>query len=473
MFRTIVFGLWFVFSLVKLVPASGYTGTLSLKPLPKLEYALKSDRVFALISPDKFFEHRKKIVSGDVHFVKQFEKNWNSCVKKFSGEFKWPNNGTEEEDQLVLCMQIFLVFPDKDQRYFDDFVHLIKIWSTQPDNPWHLSWFGYKPLQWYSSLSFIANLAQWYTFYESKLPFNQNEHATVKKYLKTYLLDADFDKGVELILNSKGHVVVSGIGKSGHVGRKISATLASTGTPSLFLHPAEAIHGDLGMIKSEDIIILISYSGETEEVLKLLPSLKKIGNNIISLTGKKDSSLANFATANIDVSIDREACPLNLAPTTSAMLTMTAGDALSVSVMNARGFAEEDFALTHPGGSLGKGLTQTVADNMISTKLPLMNNDQFITDAIIVMTESKLGLAIIHKNNYLQGIITDGDLRRLLLENQNLSSVKAENIMTTNPLTITKDKLMIDAKNKMLEAKVQALVVTDENNYIQGVIQIY
>ena len=227
------------------------------------------------------------------------------------------------------------------------------------------------------------------------------------------------------------------------------------------------------MIKSEDVIILISYSGETEEVLKLLPSLKKIGNNIISLTGKKDSSLANFATANIDVSIDREACPLNLAPTTSAMLTMTAGDALSVSVMNARGFAEEDFALTHPGGSLGKGLTQTVADNMISTKLPLMNNDQFISDAIIVMTESKLGLAIIHKNNYLQGIITDGDLRRLLLENQNLSSVKAENIMTTNPLTITKDKLMIDAKNKMLEAKVQALVVTDENNYIQGVIQIY
>ena len=283
----------------------------------------------------------------------------------------------------------------------------------------------------------------------------------------------EFDKAVELILNSKGHVVVSGIGKSGHVGRKISATLASTGTPSLFLHPAEAIHGDLGMIKSEDVIILISYSGETEEVLKLLPSLKKIGNNIISLTGKKDSSLANFASANIDVSIDREACPLNLAPTTSAMLTMTAGDALSVSVMNARGFAEEDFALTHPGGSLGKGLTQTVADNMISTKLPLMNNDQFISDAIIVMTESKLGLAIIHKNNYLQGIITDGDLRRLLLENQNLSSIKAENIMTTNPLTITKDKLMIDAKNKMLEAKVQALVVTDENNYIQGVIQIY
>ena len=207
---------------------------------------------------------------------------------------------------------------------------------------------------------------------------------------------------------------------------------------------------------------MISYSGETEEVLKLLPSLKKIGNNIISLTGKKDSSLANFATANIDISIDREACPLNLAPTTSAMLTMTAGDALSVSIMNARGFAEEDFALTHPGGSLGKGLTQTVADNMISNKLPLMNNDQFISDAIIVMTESKLGLAIIHKNNYLQGIITDGDLRRLLLENQNLSSVKAENIMTTNPLTITKDKLMIDAKNKMLEAKVQALVVTDE-----------
>ena len=164
----------------------------------------------------------------------------------------------------------------------------------------------------------------------------------------------EFNEAVNLILKTKGHVVVSGMGKSGHVGRKISATLASTGTPSFFLHPAEAIHGDLGMVKKDDMVILISYSGETEEIIKLLPSLKHLKANVISLTGKTDSTIANFSNTNIDVSIDREACPLNLAPTTSSMLTMSAGDAISVAVMHARGFAEEDFALTHPGGSLGK-----------------------------------------------------------------------------------------------------------------------
>tara|TARA_B100000965_G_scaffold387227_1_gene390333 strand:- start:1841 stop:2632 length:792 start_codon:yes stop_codon:yes gene_type:complete len=263
------------------------------------------------------------------------------------------------------------------------------------------------------------------------------------------------------------------MGKSGHVGRKISATLASTGSPSFFLHPAEAIHGDLGMVKKDDILILISYSGETEEIIKLLPSLKKLNVKIISLTGKNNSTLSKCAISNIDVSIDREACPLNLAPTTSSMLTMSAGDALSVAVMHARGFAEEDFALTHPGGSLGKGLTQLVADNMITSNLPLVHNDQPINDAIIAMTESRLGLALVHSDNILCGIFTDGDLRRLFLTKRNLSKDKVKDVMSSEPLTISKDTLMIDAKKKMVEAKVQALVVTDSKKSIQGIIQIY
>ena len=283
----------------------------------------------------------------------------------------------------------------------------------------------------------------------------------------------DFDIAVQLILDTKGHVVVSGMGKSGHIGRKISATLASTGTPSFFLHPAEAIHGDLGMLKKDDVVVLISYSGETEEIIKLLPSLKKLNVKVVSLTGNKNSTLSGFSLANINVSIDREACPLNLAPTTSAMLTMSAGDALSVAVMHARGFAEEDFALTHPGGALGKGLTQLVSDNMITFNLPLVESEQLINDAIIAMTESRLGLAIIHKNNNLCGIFTDGDLRRLFLSSRDISNVQVKDVMSANPLTIAKDTLMIDAKKKMIESKIQALVVTDNKNYIQGIIQIF
>ncbi len=309
----------------------------------------------------------------------------------------------------------------------------------------------------------------------SYLPIVKNLCDSYKDGIDRFLngISDEFNKAVNLILETKGHVVVSGMGKSGHVGRKISATLASTGTPSFFLHPAEAIHGDLGMVKKDDIVILISYSGETEEIIKLLPSLKNLNANVISLTGKADSTVSKFANTNIDVSIDREACPLNLAPTTSSMLTMSAGDAISVAVMHARGFAEEDFAITHPGGSLGKGLTETVSDNMITKNLPLLKDDQLISDAIIAMTESKLGLAVIHEHNILKGIITDGDLRRLLLSNKDISTIKVKEVMSVNPLTISKETLMIDAKSKMLESKVQALVVTNQKKLIQGIIQIY
>ena len=282
-----------------------------------------------------------------------------------------------------------------------------------------------------------------------------------------------FDKAVNLILSCSGHVVVCGMGKSGHIGRKISATLASTGSPSFFLHPAEAIHGDLGMVKNKDVVILISYSGETEEIIKLLNPFNNLNVKIIALTSKTNSTLSKNADISLDVSIDREACPLNLAPTTSSMLTMSVGDALAIATMQARGFAEEDFALTHPGGSLGKELTEIVKDKMISENLPLVNEESSMAEVIIEMTKSRLGLAIVSHGGKLIGIITDGDLRRLLLNDQDINQIKAKQVMSKNPLTINKNTLMVDAKKKMQESKVQALVVLDVNNKVEGVIQIF
>ena len=282
-----------------------------------------------------------------------------------------------------------------------------------------------------------------------------------------------FDKAVNLILSCSGHVVVCGMGKSGHIGRKISATLASTGSPSFFLHPAEAIHGDLGMVKNKDVVILISYSGETEEIIKLLNPFNNLNVKIIALTSKTNSTLSKNANISLDVSIDREACPLNLAPTTSSMLTMSVGDALAIATMQARGFAEEDFALTHPGGSLGKELTEIVKDKMISENLPLVNEESSMAEVIIEMTKSRLGLAIVSHGGKLIGIITDGDLRRLLLNDQDINQIKAKQVMSKNPLTINKNTLMVDAKKKMQESKVQALVVLDVNNKVEGVIQIF
>ena len=282
-----------------------------------------------------------------------------------------------------------------------------------------------------------------------------------------------FDQAVKLILSCSGHVVVCGMGKSGHIGRKISATLASTGSPSFFLHPAEAIHGDLGMVKKNDVVLLISYSGETEEIIKLLNPYKNLDVKIIALTSKNNSTLSKSSDISLDVSIDREACPLNLAPTTSSMLTMSAGDALAIATMQARGFAEEDFALTHPGGSLGKDLTELVKDKMVSKNLPLINKESTMAEVIIEMTKSRLGLAIVCDDEKLIGIITDGDLRRLLLKDKDINLIKAKEVMSENPLTINKNTLMLEAKKKMQEFKVQALVVLNSDNKVEGVIQIF
>ena len=290
-------------------------------------------------------------------------------------------------------------------------------------------------------------------------------------------LDADigapFLQALSLIQNSNGHVVVSGMGKSGIIGRKISATLASTGTPSLFLHPAEAIHGDLGMVRQGDVILAISYSGDTEEITRLLPAFERLQTHLIAMTGNPNSTLARHAEVVLDIAVDREACPLNLAPTTSSLNSLVLGDALAVALMEIRGFQEEDFAATHPGGSLGRRLLTHVRDKMRTRNLPYVSGDASVHDALLSMTEGRLGMALVGTPERLDGIITDGDLRRLLVSGSDLAKVTVAEVATAQPLTISPDVLMADAEARMLEARVQCLVVVDAAGSVAGVIQIY
>ena len=283
----------------------------------------------------------------------------------------------------------------------------------------------------------------------------------------------DFISAVDLMHNASGHVIVSGMGKSGLVGRKISSTLASTGTPSLFLHPAEAIHGDLGKVQANAVVLLISYSGETDEILALIPALKRLNVTIIALTGEKKSTLAMNSSVILDMSVDREACPLNLAPTTSTMMTMVLGDALAVSLMELKNFKQEDFALTHPGGSLGKRLLSKVQDEMKINNLPFVLKDSNIQNVLIKMTQGRLGLAIVGSKQKLEGIITDGDIRRALIDRPDFSSLKAKDIMNNSPLTSIETDNMLLVENRMREAKVQCLIVKNKIDEVVGVIQIF
>jgi len=287
------------------------------------------------------------------------------------------------------------------------------------------------------------------------------------------MLGNEFITAVDLMNNASGHIVVCGMGKSGLVGRKISSTLASTGTPSIFLHPAEAIHGDLGKVQANALVLLISYSGETGEILTLIPALKRLNVTIIALTGEKKSTLADNASIILDMSVDREACPLNLAPTTSTMITMVLGDALAVSLMELKNFKQEDFALTHPGGSLGKRLLSNVQDEMKYNNLPFVLKDLDIQNVLIKMTEGRLGLAIVGSKENLIGVITDGDIRRALVERPNFSSLKAKDIMNESPLIAIETDNMQLAENRMREAKVQCLIVKNKIDEVVGVIQIF
>jgi len=274
-------------------------------------------------------------------------------------------------------------------------------------------------------------------------------------------LGAELDDAVKLILACKGRIIVTGMGKSGIVGKKIAATFASTGTPSFYVHPGEAIHGDLGMITADDIVVLVSYSGETEELVKLLPSLKYFGNRMISIVGGADTTLGKQADVVLRVDIEREVCPNNLAPTTSALAIMALGDALAVCLIKARDFKPSDFAQFHPGGMLGRRLLSRVGDVMITDNLPLISSQETVREAIFCMTSGRLGLAIIVEGRKLLGILTDGDLRRALIMDPTMMDKKVKEFMTPVPVTISANAMVSDAEILMRKYKIRALIVTD------------
>jgi arabinose-5-phosphate isomerase len=286
-------------------------------------------------------------------------------------------------------------------------------------------------------------------------------------------LGGEFARAVQLILQTSGRVVVCGMGKSGLVGQKMMATFASTGTPSFFMHPAEAFHGDLGMLTKEDLLILISYSGETEEIINLLPSLKFFGNTIICMVGDVQSTLAKHSDVILSVKVEREVCPNNLAPTTSTLATMGMGDALAVALIKQRNFQAEDFARFHPGGSLGRRLLTRVGDIMHSDNLPIVTPDELLKDAVIVISEGRLGLVVIMDNNQIQGIVTDGDLRRAIVKQIDLNQNKVSEIMTRDPVSINVDMMLVDAEAMMLRRKIKALVVTNNNKQLVGILEIF
>ena len=306
---------------------------------------------------------------------------------------------------------------------------------------------------------------------ETALTLTQAYKLAIERFEK--MLGQEFVSAVTAMNETSEHIIVCGMGKSGLVGRKISATLASTGTPSIFLHPAEAIHGDLGKVHKKSVVLLISYSGETGEILALIPALKRLNVTIIALTGVTQSTLASHADIILDMSVDREACPLNLAPTTSTMITMVLGDALAVGLMELKDFKQEDFALTHPGGSLGRRLLSNVKDEMKQVNLPFVSKEANVQDVLIKMTEGRLGLALVGSKEKLYGVITDGDIRRALIDNSNFSNLKANDLMNKNPLiAIETDNLQL-AEKRMREAKVQCLVVKNKFDEVVGVIQIF
>ncbi|MCT7537236.1 KpsF/GutQ family sugar-phosphate isomerase [Aliarcobacter butzleri] len=285
----------------------------------------------------------------------------------------------------------------------------------------------------------------------------------------------DIEKAIDLIVNSKGKLIVTGVGKSGLVGAKIAATLASTGTSSFFLHPTEAMHGDLGMIGKDDIVLGISYSGESEELIQILPHLKRLNIPLIAMAKSENSTLAKYADVFINIAVDKEACPLDTAPTSSTTLTMAMGDALAVCLMKKRDFKKEDFASFHPGGSLGKKLFVKVDDLLKKDNLPTVSRETKLKDAIIIMSEGRVGnVIIVDENRTVYGVLSDGDLRRALM-NENFSiNCNVEDIATLNPKTLkNKDLLASDALQIIENYKIQLLIVTDENNKLIGLLHIH
>lgn len=288
------------------------------------------------------------------------------------------------------------------------------------------------------------------------------------------LLGEEFVAAVDSILSCRGRVIITGMGKSGLVGRKIAATLASTGTHSFYLHPAEAFHGDLGMISAEDIIVALSHSGETDEVLKIVPFIQSNGNMLISITGNEESTLAKNSHIHLNTGVKEEACILHLAPTTSTTAQLAMGDALAIALMQARNFTSMDFARLHPGGSLGRRLLMNVGNVMRRNDLPVVGMDCSATDMIHAMTRGGLGLIIICDGDKIEGIVTDGDLRRAMESRQSeFFAIKAIDIATCSPKCIGATAKLIEAEKMMTTHKVNSLLVTSEQGMLEGVIQIY
>ncbi len=291
----------------------------------------------------------------------------------------------------------------------------------------------------------------------------------------SHKLNQSFEDAIELILQSSGRVIVTGMGKSGHIARKIAATLASTGTPAYFVHPAEAAHGDLGMILPQDVVIALSHSGQSDEVLNLLPALKRKGMKLIAITGRAQSTLAQEADIHLDAGVDKEACPLGLAPTSSTTAALALGDALAVVLIQARAFTANDFALSHPAGSLGKNLLVRVSDLMhTDDRLPKVLTSTALKDAIIEMSEKGLGMtAIVDENQQAIGVFTDGDLRRLFQQPFDVQETTMADVMGKTPKTIQHDKLASEALRLMQETRVSGLLVVDEQQQLLGAINMH
>ncbi|SDQ89261.1 arabinose-5-phosphate isomerase [Burkholderia orbicola] len=288
-------------------------------------------------------------------------------------------------------------------------------------------------------------------------------------------LDGGFVQAVALLLGCRGRVVVSGIGKSGHIARKIAATLASTGTPAFFVHPAEASHGDLGMVTSDDVFIGISYSGESEELVAILPLVKRIGAKLIAITGRAGSSLGTLADVNLNAAVSKEACPLNLAPTASTTAALALGDALAVAVLDARGFGSEDFARSHPGGALGRRLLTYVRDVMRSgDDVPSVGLNATLSDALFQITAKRLGMtAVVDADGKVAGIFTDGDLRRVLARDGDFRTLPITEVMTRDPRTIAPDHLAVEAVELMERHRINQMLVVDADGALIGALNMH
>jgi len=297
------------------------------------------------------------------------------------------------------------------------------------------------------------------------------EHQAIKNLQNS--LDDSFVQAVKKILSSKGRLIITGIGKSANVATKIVATLNSTGTPAVFMHASDAVHGDLGIIQQDDIVLIISKSGNTPEIKVLLPLIKNFGNLIIGMTANKESYLGQKCDILLFTPLEKEACPNNLAPTTSTTLQMVMGDALAVALLQARGFKEEDFAKYHPGGSLGKKLYLRVSDIIDSKNIPVSQPKDSISDVIIEITKKRMGATAVLNQNKIEGIITDGDVRRMLQKNIDIHKLYAENIMSKNPKTIKLDDLAVEGLKRMKENNINQLLVVNEKGKYCGMIHLH